>query len=398
MKRISLCSLLVALLAVACHDATDLAGPSEPQFKKGGKPSAPDPKLEEFWVYSITGGCDQMIHIVVSGAFLRIGKNIIHDHFFNGVRDDDPPVETHFEYGFSGPITPPTEFNSDGTVGHADVCFDGVRSVDMDADGNRTLESRFVDYPATSVGGTGADPFAISPGVVTRQTKSITSVRIFRPRGVVVDGDALARDETEVTSSWHGAVFEDVSSYAVYQGEAARGDLFYDGLSIGDVSCSVGTSQIGRGKNKTTVTTTTISANVTVDYGADAEFNQHFWGEGHFRLVTDDTDGLISGRIMTPQTGGTFSASTDFDGDWSGQTVEVEFIADFLQATSGIEEWPGHYSEIYDFVYNPGRNSVSVLTTAGIGGDVWSVGNVSTTLDDGLFPVVYSGSVTVECG
>ncbi|MEJ2238902.1 MAG: hypothetical protein P8X82_11445 [Gemmatimonadales bacterium] len=384
--------MLIASLAVACHDATNPTGPTEPQFAKGGKASDPDPKLEEFWVYS-TDGCDQMIHIVVSGTFLSIGKDIIHDHFFNGVRD----LETHFEFGFGGPITPPTEFNADGTIGHADVCFDGIRSVDRDADGNRTFTSRFVDYPATSVDGTGADPFAISPGVILSQTKGSTSFRTFRPRGVVANRDTLSRNEPEVTSSWHQTDFQDVSSYAVYQGAPASGDLFYNGLSMGDASCSVATSQVGRGKNKTTVTTTTVSANVTVDYGADAEYNQHFWSEGHFRLVTDDTpDGVISRRIMMPQTDGTFSASADFDGDWSGQTVVVDFIADFLNATSGTEEWPGHYSEIYDFVYNPGQNSMS--TTAGIGGLPWDVeDNVSKELDDGLFPVVYAGSVAVEC-
>ena len=71
-------------------------------------------------------------------------------------------------------------------------------------------------------------------------------------------------------------------------------------------------------------------------------------------------------------------------------------IADFLQATSGSEEWPGHYSEIYDFVYNPARNAMP--TTAGIGGELWDgVTHVSKELDDGLFPVVSAGSVTVDC-
>lgn len=404
MKRISAYSLLIALLAVACHDATDIAGPSEPQFAKGGKTTGAEPKLEEFWVYSEgedPEDCKQKIHIVVSGTFIRIGKNINHDHFFNGVRDDDPPVETHFEFGFGGPITPtPPDFATypDGTnVGHADVCFDGVRSVDTDDMGNELI-SHFRDYPATSVGGSGADPFAISPGVVTRQTKNSTSFRVFRPRGVVVGGETLTRDEPTVTSSWDGVAYQNVTSYAVHQGNPARGDLFFEYLSIADVSCSIGTSQVGRGKNKTTVTTTTISANVTVDYGADLPFNQNFWGEGHLRLVTEDTpEGLISGRIRTPQTDGTFSASMEFEGDWSGQEVIVEFIADFLHATSGDHDiWDYHYSELYDFVYNPGRNWMR--TTAGIGGPEWDkLFNVSKYLDDGLFPVAYSGSLGIVC-
>lgn len=409
MKRTIVYSVLIAFLTAACHDATDLIGPEDALLAKGGKPGAPteaEPKLEEFWVYSVPGVCEQMIHIVASGDFIRIGKNINHDHFFNAVRDDDPPVETHFEYAFGGPSSGETQFKEDGTIGHVDVCFDGVRSVERDADGNVEHVAEFVDYPSTSVDGTGVDPFAISPGVVTYQTSTTTGVRVFRPMGVVVGGDELTTTgPVNVTSAWHDdAPFASVRSYALHQGANPWGYIYYDALSMSDLSCSIATEKVRIDKVKTTVTTTTISANVTVGYaasGPNAELIEDFWGEGHFMVITDEDpdddvppDTTVSRRIMTPANDGTFSASIDVEGDWSGKTVLVNFFVDFLHTTGVGEDWPGHYAEVGNYVYDPGLNSNP--TFAGIGGELWDgVNNVSKALGDGLFPVTYANTEAV---
>lgn len=395
--------LAIAVFAQSCKDTTDLMSPVEPQFEKGGKPGKPspsEPELLEFWVYHDALGCSQKIHIVVSGSYLRIGKGIAHDHFFNAVRDITP----HFEYGFGGPKTDPTEFNEDGTVGHADVCFDGIRAEYTDEAGDVTHTAYFVDYPSTSVGGTGADPFAISPSVLISQTKSTSRGKRFQPPGVVVGGETLAPEPSllpgDLNSEWHDEVtdFGVVRSYAVWKytesSPAPRGYLFYDDLAVGEASCEVSSRRVGK-KVKTLVSTTTISAQITITYGATPPYNQHYWGEGH--LVVD---GIRSERIHLPQISGTYLLTRSFDGDLSqGQgLVDVEFVADFLQATSGTDDWQGdHFSELYDFVYNPERNTP--YTTAGFVGSEWNpdLDKVSKELGDELFPVAHSNTVAVDC-
>ena len=100
-------------------------------------------------------------------------------------------------------------------------------------------------------------------------------------------------------------------------------------------------------------------------------------------------DTTISRRIMTPGHDGTFSASLGVEGDWSGKTVLVNFFVDFLHTTGVGENWPGHYTDVGNYVYDPGLNSNA--TYAGIGGELWHrEDNVSTTLGDGLFPVTYT--------
>ncbi len=208
LRRLSILlpALAIALLSQSCKDTSDLLSPVEPQFAKGGNPGKPgdgdppaevvDPVLKEFWVYQDLGACPDgsMIHVVVEGTFQSLGVGFTHDHFFNGVRDDDPPYETHYEFGFGGGEDPPTEFNEDGTQGHIDVCWTGEMTVDYE-NGEIVNTSFFSDYPATSVGGTGADPFVIGVSAFIGQDGRYFHSKSFRIEGVVEDGARLGTEE-----------------------------------------------------------------------------------------------------------------------------------------------------------------------------------------------------------
>ena len=186
-KRFSALCLTVGIVlpTLMCTDQAGVVSPVDPQFAKKVKPPPAEPVLEEFWVYrdALSDCPGEIIHIVVSGDFQYIGTTIAHDHFFNGVRD----LGFHFEYGFRGPEYPETDWNDDGTEGHIDVCFQGEQIDHIYGDGSGGLEY-FADYPSTSVGGTGADPFAISFGAVINDGPRFET-RGFRPAGVVEGGE-----------------------------------------------------------------------------------------------------------------------------------------------------------------------------------------------------------------
>jgi hypothetical protein len=205
-----------------------------------------------------------------------------------------------------------------------------------------------------------------------------------------------------VSSPWHAnQVFQDVSSYAVMRGASpAAGQLFFTELSIANPSCNVTTKVEGRGQNKVTVASASVSAQVSIGYGATGIYNQHFWGEGHF-LLTDVLSGesFVSSRVLTPQTDATFYLSREMDvgGTPDGREVLVEFVADYLHPMSGIDPWPGaDPDERDDWVYDPAWNRI--FTSAGFRGGAWDpVANVSKALDDGNFPVAHSNAVLLTC-
>lgn len=406
---LGLSSLALALLALSCTDTIDPVSPGDPLFAKGGKPgqsgggTTSEPSLQEFWVYQDSGCPGDMVHVVVAGDFLRLGVGFAHDHFFNGVQDDDPPFDTHYEFHFSGPEDPATEFSPDGTLGHEDLCFEGERSVDRNDQGDVVHTSYFGDYPATALDAGGADPFSIGVGALISQTDRRIHSASFRPLGVVEGGEVLEREEASVHSTWHGADFTNVRSWAVHDGEDAPGSLSFQNLSISGVACTVTTTTVGKGRNKTREARATVSAQVSIAYGADGIYNQNFWGEGHVRVVAGG-QALLSSRLSTPQTSSTFSVSEELSPgtDWSGQEIQVEFVADFLHALGADSStWTGTYfSELYDWVYDPGENAPSIATTAGLGVDAsaWdATSNVSSELDDGKFPVAHSNAVSVTC-
>lgn len=395
-------TVLIAILTINCSDRTETVAPVEPQFAKKIKPPPAEPALEEFWVYrDASSGCQgEIIHIVVSGQYEYIGTAVAHDHFFNGVRD----TGFHFEYGFRGPEYPETEWNSEGTEGHVDVCFKGEQIDHIYGDGSGGLRY-FVDFPATAAGDDGADPFAISIGAVIDGDGPHFEGKSFRPEGVVDDGVPGAPEASGGSSAWHpGMTFDGVRSYAVWKSGPPLGYLYFQEITLTAASCQVSTEVLGRGKNKTEVTRTIVTADVSLDFEADdlpdtgLIWNQDFWGEGHLRILAGDGTTLhLTSGFRTRSNDGSEIFTVSLEGDYSGQTLGIEFLADFLIAQTAAEPWAG--DNVFDYVYDPGRNAAGLLTTAGFDGSLWSPGsNVSRTIHDQRFPVAHSERVFVTCG
>jgi len=399
-------------ITVSCSDGP-IESPVEPQFARKVKPTPAEPKLEEFWVHrDANSDCTgEIIHIVASGDFIRIATTVAHDHFFNGIRD----MSFHFEYGFRGPDAPETDWNAEGTLGHVDVCFQGEQT-DHTYPGGEVAYGLFVDYPSTSVGGTGADPFAIYVGITTSQKKYTSDGKGFRPAGVIVGGEMGAPEEEVGSgiSSWHPEQdFGTVRSYAVWESPPPKGYLFFDGLALVDATCQVSTEIVGKGKNKTEVTTTTVTAEVDFDFGAEdisgtgLTWDQDFWVEGHLRVSPVETGSpvLTSDRYRTPSQDGRVTYTWSIDEILTGENVKVEFLADFLIGRAAAAIWEG--DNLFDYVYDPGRNHSDIRTTAGFDRAGWEATdwdptyNVSTSINDELFPVAHSHSavpVVVTCG
>lgn len=388
----------LGLITLSCSDGP-IESPVEPQFARKVKPTRAEPLVEEFWVHrDAESDCaGEIIHIVASGDFLRIATTVAHDHFFNSIRD----MGFHFEYGFRGPDAPETEWNAEGTLGHVDVCFQGEQT-DHTYPGGEVAYGLFVDYPSTSVGGTGADPFAIFVGVTTSEKNNASDGKGFRPTGVIVGGEmgAPEREVASGTSSWHiEQDFGIVRSYAVWESPPPKGYLFFDGLTLVDASCQVSTEIVGKGKKKTEVTTATVTVQVDFDFGAEdidgtgLHWDQDFWGEGHVRVTPVEAGYpvLVSDRFRTTKQDGTGTFTLPIDPILSGQDVRVEFLADFLIASPAANPWEG--DNVFDYVYDPGRNHPDIITKAGFDGADWdATHNVSKDIHDSLFPVAYSYS------
>jgi hypothetical protein len=395
-KRLSflLVTVAISFVTLTCKDQGQIASPVEPQFAKPIKPvpvEPVEPKLVEFWVHEHADCEGGMIHVAVSGDFLRIETNVSHDYWFNGILDRRPYAEDHWEMAERGPAQPPTEWNEDRTLGHIDVCFKGERIDYVYGDGSGGTEY-FVDSPATSVGGTGADPFAFAVWVVTSEKQFEPAVgTYFRPEGVIVGGVTGEQEGESVTSAWHdGESFADVRSYAVFQPETAKNFLYFDALEL-DATCQVVTIP-GRNKKTPSVTTTTITAVATFGFGSTGEewpSDGYLRTESHLRVSQGGNVKFFSGPLTNPlllnqaQVNYTWTTDVALEGDF-----EVKLLTDFLAPAQDYRD---------QFVYDPGENTVS--TTAGFDGGDWNAtDNLSTTINDGNFPVAHSNVVTVTCG
>jgi hypothetical protein len=134
----------------------------------------------------------------------------------------------------------------------------------------------------------------------------------------------------------------------------------------------------------------------SADVGATLPATLDYWGQGRIRIFQPDaTKAEMSEYLRTPYHDGVRSYSWTFDTQTAPQSMQVEFVLDYLFASGS--------DEAYDYVYDPGKNGTSTTTTAGYddvgpGNPPWDpVSNVSTTLYDGLFPVAHSGLETVVC-
>lgn len=395
-KRLSfvLVTVAISFVTLTCKDQGQVASPVEPQFAKPVKPvpvEPVEPKLVEFWVHEHEDCKGGMIHVAVSGDFLRIETNVSHDYWFNGILDRRPYAEEHWEMAERGPAQPPTEWNEDRTLGHIDVCFNGERIDDVYGDGSGGLVY-FLDSPATSVDGKGADPFAFAVWVVTSEKQFEPAVgTYFRPEGVIVGGETKGQEGESVTSAWHDEEsFDGVRSYAVFQPETAKSFLYFDALDV-TATCQVVTI-LGRNKRTPSVTTSTITAVATFGFGSTPvpwPSDGYLRTESHLRVTQDGNVKFFSGPLTNPlllneaQVTYTWTRDGALEGNF-----EVELLSDFLAPALDYRD---------QFVYDPGRNTVT--TTAGFDGDPWNaLTNLSTTINDGYFPVAHSNVVTVTCG
>lgn len=386
------CCLVVMFLG--CTDGTG-SGPTGPDFAKGGNKGKPGgeesaPVVQEFWVIPGASTSDpDEIHVVWSENGSSVNPTVVWDHFFNGIRDDDPPVDQHFEFGYGGPPN---------TLGVLLDGTNGMMHVDIPWDGRRLSQSGafYPDYLATEVPEEG-DPFAFALYFFNGSTRVGRTI----PFGVVIGGvNEFGTVDAEATVEGLVHRSASVRSYATFKGAPAAGVMFVDELLLDGVSlsCRVKTVSTGRGKNRTSTRLAIVSGDVTVQFGRapaiTLQNGEYVWAEGHF---LDVNTGDVSKRASSFGSG-SYSFSRAMPEGWTGGTVE--FIVDYMvPSTSPNPDANDPNHPIFsNYVYDPSRNNVSVTTTAGPMGDAWSNATPSATVNDGRFPVAHSAGFQVSCG
>lgn len=396
---LALACTVFLLFSTACGN--DLVTEPEvvPQLAKGGNGKGKDndpgdggeATLEEFWVYTVDGV--DYVHMVASGGVDAVKKSVAYDHFFNGGWDGSGSLDQHYEFFFSGAPTPQSPLG-DG-VAHADYPFHG----------DRTVEGYpYPDYPATSVNGSGADPFAFSVGAYNGTDKRGS----WRPIGVVHGSETFTPEwagpeGTGVVGTGHTETHLNVRSYATFQGATPAGALWVEDLQFESARCSTRTVKEGHGKNATRTSVTTVTGDISVTFGRDPALDvvpsnpewEYVWWEGHF---VDPVTGVMSERVRPPSDdGGAWTLVGDMPDGWSGGSLE--FVVDYLypSASPGVDGENYNGGTFADYVYDPSRNNVG--TTAGLSGENWTSGTASTQVGDQRFPVAHSAqTIQVGCG
>lgn len=332
-------AIMLVAIATACT-REPLQGPGEVDFAKGGTPGKPADEgvtLLEYWIQDVN-----LIHIKGQGDVDVVNLNVVHDYFFNGIRDDD--YSPHYEYTHVGPPPVPLQFDPDGTF-HVDVPWNGER---------RGTDDFYPDFLVTDVGG--ADPFTFDMYF----GKDGEPVAGIQPQGVILAGQnqgpeaALAGDDgTEIQ----------VSSYALYSGTNASGSIWIQELSLEDISCSL---RKRRGESVRQLT-----GSVHAALGSD-QASPSAWLE--FHLVVD---GAITGGKSYITVGGVadFIISEVVPG--ADEAAAVELQVDYVYATG----------ESVDLVYDPTQNQVDTRN-----GDA-----AITTIGDPV-PIAATGTEVVPCG
>jgi hypothetical protein len=339
--------IAVALLLAALAGCTQepLQGPAEADFAKGGKPGKPQAEqvtLLEYWVEAgMDGG--NLIHIVGEGDVDAVNVNVVHDYFFNGIRDDD--YSPHYEYTHVGPPPATLQFLPDGTF-HIDVSWDGERNGESDL---------FPDFLVTDVDG--ADPFTFD----LYFAKNGEPVKGIQPQGIILDGENQG-PEAEVPGDEGTAIR--VTSYALYSGQPASGTVWIEELTLTEISCSL---KKRRGESVTQITGTVhtlLGSDLVEPASAWLEFHLYD-GEG----ITDRETYIAYGGVAD------FIISGVLPG--SRENVSVQLQLDYLYP---VQEAAG-------FVYDPGQNAVETLN--------WPA--MITEIGDPV-PVAVTGAEFVPCG
>jgi len=372
---------LAAFAFSACSDPTTPATtPDSPTaaFAKGGKLSpSRDPVLLDYWVIPGTGAAPDVLHIVGEGAVAFVDPSVVYDYFFNGLRDDDPPDDAHYELIFQGPPTVPVVALADG-LWRVDIPWDGRLANDDPND-------KAPNHTSIEIPGEG-DPWVFQLKFINAAGKSL-GVRI--PRGIVIDG--VENDPATIEGLDPANASVTIRSYATFVGSEPEGQMHLTGIGMNVVDCSRVTLTSGKGKDRTVETTYELTAELTVAVERDfsleedaglSDMDSHVWWEGHVQAVGG---AFRSARMIAPNAG-IFNAHVTMPSSWPG-SGDIEFVVDFL---SGL----GLTRHI---VYDPWANDPSILTTAGFGlTPVWTSARTGLGYDADV-PVAHSPSVSVTC-
>ncbi len=356
-------------------------GPTGPQFAKGGgkgKPGA-EPTLQEYWVIP-SPEFGNLIHVAGDGSVDAVNPGVVFDHFFNGIRDDDPPSDAHYEYFYAGPPATVVEQFADGTW-HVDIPWNGDRGQNA---------GLYRNSPVTDVHGSGADPFAFR----LRFDLDGDRVGVEYPQGVTVGGVAGEPSATVVSEIFPEHGTQVVRSYATFLGATSQGTASIAALTMTSPQCTLETTTTGKGKpsERVTVTVRAITATVGINLALAGpveippdNVSSIVWIEFHYR---DATTGAITSR-QTVTLAGESTSMTVYGDLPAGESFPLEFVIDYVYP---IGDW-------LNYVYDPGQNNVA--TTAGFGIVPWSGPQTSpmpqTTPRTGLFPVATTGTAAVTC-
>ena len=396
------CVCAVAWMA-GCSVDTVMEPNVEAQFAKGGvkgKPGGDEggggtlPVLEEYWVYSELDGdvLVDYVHMVVKGGDADfIGKSVVYDHFFNGWKDDDPPVDQHYEFYFGGAPTPPAVSlgPEHPDLIHTDLPFHGERRV---VDG---VAYPYPNYYTTDVDGFGADPFAFKVAAL----KDGSVLAQWVPLGVIMNEVTMGPIAVDLKGAGHDMEHALVRSYATWLGDPPTGEIWVEALKLeSNVRCSTGG---GKGKKATSGGSAVVTGTIDVTFGRFPPVDvvpenpewEYVWWEGHFYDV--NTGALSARAVPASQDGGRWSFSLEMPSEWTGG--EIAFVVDYLYPSASPSDTdPVRNSEIFaNYAYNPDKNGVP--TTAGHLGGLWSNSNLSTTVGDERHPLALSPSFPVVC-
>lgn len=330
----------------SCTLDDDDVGILEPRFAKGGKPGPPTDEVKtellEFYVWENEAG-ESVVHVKGTGEVPFVNLNAVQDYRFNGIRD---LLDEHYEYSTFSP--PPVEVLAEN---RAD---DGSFSVDIPWDGARKIDSStgevleyFTDFPTADADGSGADPYSFQ---IRFQDATGNYLGAFYPRGIVIDGN-----DTGSAESGYGGW----TSYALFKGEPAGGEIFLSEVALdqASLSCSNSRSFERVDKEKITVWTSEVSGNMRirteVTAGSELPADPGLWLELH--MVDVVAEGAVNEEDVSQWA---FSEGAAVDRDGAEILMDGPYTARF---TSNVERSGMWVSFVVDYIfptwYPPGSGS-----------------------------------------
>lgn len=385
-KRVLLLCLaaVAAFAALTCQNQDSPVSLLDPQFARKPKPEpVEEPKLEEFWVVQ---GDPDVLHVVWSGGGTVVDPSVAWDHFFNGIHDDDFPVDDHYEYQMFGPPEAKGTLTTNGWR-HADISWNGGRHEDG--------SYPYPNFPATEIPGEG-DPFSFR---LTFLDDDGMRVGGAVPFGVVVGGnnefgEILPADVvTSVVGNGHDENLA-VRSYATFAGAPRTGTISITELSMPSVSCKARTVKVNGERLKQVLVSGEVTVNFTKDPPITLEYGEYIWWEGRF---LDEDTGAISSRLHLSGSG-TYSIGRTMPPGWTGGSVS--FVVDYVVSSASLTSTtdPLNHETASYYVYDPSLNATGVITTAGFSDLLWADHGPSSAVNDGKFPVAHTEAYPLNCG